>query len=154
MKPQTWFTLSFLLAPAQGSAGQQHLSFFLSIATADLGAVPDWKKTAFWCDDSFLQAYYMAKQLPPTQKAKADLQKLLEYAPTPLSKACSGIHNCLCLRDIVTFNIQSFAPGLHANQGVKRIRMSCGCMTGYMRHSRLKCGCLHHRPRNWRLHTV
>ena len=56
-RPQTWSTLSCLLAPVQGSAGRQYLIHILSTAVADLGFVPDWKKTAFWCDNSFLQAY-------------------------------------------------------------------------------------------------
>ena len=94
MKPQTRFpqaACNLPIGPVQGPAGRRYLNFLLSTAVADLGAVPDWKRTAFWCNDNFLQAFRMANRLPAAQQAMAEMVKQQKYASTPLSKACSRL---------------------------------------------------------------
>ena len=78
IKPQLHFTTTTRmcqLAPVQGLAGQQYFNFLMSTAGAGLGPVPDWKRTAFWCNSSFVQASRMAHKLPPTQEAMAGLNR-------------------------------------------------------------------------------
>ena len=81
----------------QGSAGQHVLNLFLSIAVVDFGSVPDWKETAFWRNDSYLQACRRGWKMPATQEAAADIARCIAYAPAQLSEAAGGHTQCLCL---------------------------------------------------------
>lgn len=50
---------------------ERHFKLYLSILESELGALPDWKRTAFWEEDSFLQARQKAQELSRSRLGNA-----------------------------------------------------------------------------------
>ena len=59
----------------QDSAWRRHIQQHLSIVEGAMGSVPDWRRTAFWSNSRFMQAWRKAKELPESQEAAAERRR-------------------------------------------------------------------------------
>lgn len=55
-------SMGSLVGFLQESKAKRHFELYLSTVQSGLGAVPDWKRTAFWHDSGFLQARRSAQE--------------------------------------------------------------------------------------------
>ena len=53
-----------LTGPVQDSGLKRHYDLYLATMESGLDAAPDWRRTAFWRESSFMQAQQKAQKLP------------------------------------------------------------------------------------------
>ena len=90
----------------QGIAAQQYFKQFLTSLESGLGSLPDWRRTAFWRQSSFLQAWSRAKKASRRPEAVSTADLPHQYRSVPgthafknmcgFNEAPLHVHACLC----------------------------------------------------------
>ena len=76
--------------PAQDSGLQRYYGDIVSTIERDMDEPPDWRKTAFWGQSSFMQAWQMWKLLPPSGRMETEPER--ERLRCALFPASSWLH--------------------------------------------------------------